>query len=468
MAMPTSERPFAPRRASSLALVLGPVVAIVLVSVALSVVLVTRHVRQIRTGLIDRARTIAQFMTRDAVVSLLSLDNVMLRHLVALAVIQEDVVYAAIHDADGEIVALRGEAPPPATVLGPARLIDGRGLQLFTSPAGWELRAPLYVSALESEREADLSDDGESYRPGTRKRIGQVRLGLSHTTLDRERRMAILTATMFTTFVTVLAAAGAVVFMRRHLATLMAGAALAEEHERVADLKARIVTQTSHEFRTPLAVIVAASDVLQRYGDRLTIEERTSRLEKIRTAVHQMTDLLDDVLLFGRTEASRFTPEPFDLVALCAAAVEQARHALPATLQLVAVLPTTPITAAVDPFLLGQVLRGLLTNAVRYSPNGGTIMLRLDVDAQHGVTVTIADEGIGIPADDLPRLFEPFQRASNVGKIVGSGLGLAIAKRAIDVHGGEIAVRSVADAGSTFTITLPATCLRPASHSVAA
>jgi signal transduction histidine kinase len=279
--------------------------------------------------------------------------------------------------------------------------------------------------------------------------------------------MAVLTAMAFTTLVTLLAAAGAVVFMRRHVATIMAGAALAKEHERVADLKARIVTQTSHEFRTPLAVIISSSDVLQRYGDRLTAEERAGRIEKIRAAVHQMTDLLDDVLLFGRTEASRVTPEPTDLISLCAVAVEQARPLLPANLQLVAILPRVPLTVSVDPFLVGQVVRGLLNNAIRYSPDGGTITLRLEVDGARGVALAVADEGIGIPADDLPRLFEPFQRGGNVGKIAGSGLGLAIAKRAIDVHGGRIEVQSVPGAGSTFTITLPAACLGPTARSAA-
>jgi signal transduction histidine kinase len=447
--MATDDRPV-PRHAASVALVLGPVVAIVLVSVALSAVLVTRHVHQIRAGLIDRARTIAQFMTRDAVLGVLSYDHVTLRHLASLAVTQEDVVYATVHDAHGEEMARRGETPPPTTALTATRAIGTKGLQLLTSPAGWEVRAPLYGSA-----------------PGTRTQVGHIRLGLSHATLDRERYMAVLTAVTFTAFVTLLAVVGAVVFMRRHLATLLAGAALAEEHERVADLKARILTQTSHEFRTPLAVIVSASDVLYRYGDRLSADDRAGRIEKIRAAVHQMTDLLDDVLLFGRTDASSVAPEPTDLVALCRQAVDQARPLVPATLHLVAVLPGAPLPAAVDPFLLGHVLRGLIANAIRYSPDGGTITVRLEA-GETGVGVTVRDEGIGIPADDLPRLFEPFQRASNVGKIPGSGLGLAIAQRAIAVHGGRLSVQSTAGVGSTFTITLPTACLLPAARSAAA
>jgi signal transduction histidine kinase len=435
--------------ASPLALVLGPVVAIVLVSVALSAVLVTRHVHQIRAGLIDHARTITQFMKRDAVTGVLSYDHVMLRHLSSLAVMQEDVLYATIHDVRGEEMARRGETPPLAATLTPKRMLGAKGLQLFAAPAGWEFRAPLYTGSSE-----------------TRTPVGHIRLGVSHATLDRERGMAVLTAAAFTAFVTLLAVVGAVVFMRRHLATLLAGAALAEEHERVADLKARILTQTSHEFRTPLAVIVSASDVLHRYADRLSAEDRAGRIEKIRAAVHQMTDLLDDVLLFGRTDASSVAPEPTDLVGLCRQSVEEARPLVKADQQLVVVLPDGPLLAVVDPFLLGHVLRGLIANALHYSPGGGAITVRLEADESR-VTLSVRDEGIGIPAADLPRLFEPFQRASNVGKIPGSGLGLAIAQRAIAVHGGRIEAQSTAGVGSTFTITLPASRLLRAGRSAA-
>lgn len=440
----TAERP--PRPAVPVALVIGPVVAIVLVSVALSLVLVTRHVRQIRAGLIDHARTIATFVSRDAAAGIAAGDRDALRHLASLARAQDHVVYAAIYDAAGTLAAHRGEVPPPADRLRPLGAAAGHDGRMFRSPIGWELHWPL------------VGDAGA---------VGAIRLGLSPATLDRERQMAVLTAVGFTILVTLLASAGAVIFLRRHVSVLLAGAALAEEHERVADLKARILTQTSHEFRTPLAVIISASDVLQRYGDRLTSDERAARIEKIRASVRHMTDLIDDVLLFGRTDASRFTPTPTDLAQLCALAVEQARPLAPPEVQLAAVVPATPVPALVDPFLLGQVLRGLLVNAIRYSPDGGTVTLGLFVD-EDGVRIAVSDEGMGIPPDDLPRLFEPFQRAGNVGKIPGSGLGLAIARRAIDVHGGTIDAASTLGAGSTFGIRLPASRLVAPGGSAAA
>jgi signal transduction histidine kinase len=434
------ERATASHRSSPVALVLAPVVAIVVVSIALSVMLVTRHVHQIRAGLIDRARTIAHFMARDAVLGVMSYDHVTLRHLASLAVMQDDVIYATIHDASGVEVARRGEMPPAPGTLLARQPADARGLRLFVSEAGLELRAP-------------LRNDGTD--------VGQIRLGISHETVDRERRMAITTAITFTVFVAVLASAGAVVFMRRHLATLLTAARLAEEHERVADLKARILTQTAHEFRTPLAVIVGASDVLERYGDRLTSDERRARIEKIRGAVHHMTELLDDVLMLGRTDASRFTPASVDLVELCRQEVGHVRGLAPANVQLTTILPAGPMPATVDAFLLGRVVRALVGNAIRFSPDGGTITVGLEV-GDAGIRITVADQGIGIPAEDMHRLFEPFQRGSNVGTIAGAGLGLAIAHRAIAVHGGHIDVRSTPGSGSTFVVSLPAT--RLATH----
>ena len=435
-----------PQRGSPVALVLAPVVAIVLVSVALSVMLVTRHVHQIRAGLIDRGRTIAHFMARDAVLGMMSYDHVTLRHLASLAVMQDDVTYAAIDDGQGVEVARRGETPPLPGALSMRQAADARGIRLFSSGSGWELRVP-------------LRNDGIG--------VGQIRLGISHETVDRERRMAVTTAVSFTIFVAVLASAGAVVFMRRHLATLLTAAALAEEHERVAELKASILTQTAHEFRTPLAVIVSASDVLERYGERLTSDERRARIEKIRGAVRHMTDLLDDVLMLGRTDASRFAPATVDLVELCRLGVERARGLVPANVQLTAILPGAPVTGTVDAFLLARVLHALVGNAIRFSPDGGTVAVGLEA-GDAGIRITVTDQGIGIPAEDMHRLFEPFQRASNVGTIAGAGLGLAIAHRAVAVHGGRIDVRSTVGSGSTFTITLPAALLNRGAAAAAA
>lgn len=107
-----------------------------------------------------------------------------------------------------------------------------------------------------------------------------------------------------------------------------------------------------------------------------------------------------------------------------------------------------------DERLLRQILINLFSNAIKYSPQGGTI--RFDLECTEGVArFRIQDEGVGIPSQDLPQLFESFYRASNVGTIPGTGLGLAIVKKCVELHNGEIHVESVVDMRTTFTVTLP-------------
>jgi signal transduction histidine kinase len=107
-----------------------------------------------------------------------------------------------------------------------------------------------------------------------------------------------------------------------------------------------------------------------------------------------------------------------------------------------------------DKKLLGHIVTNLLSNAIKYSPQGGTIQFDLICNATL-VVFRIQDSGIGIPKQDLEKLFDSFGRASNVGTIQGTGLGLAIVKRCIDLHGGKITVESELGVGTTFTVTLP-------------
>ncbi|HEY9660833.1 MAG TPA: ATP-binding protein, partial [Allocoleopsis sp.] len=107
-----------------------------------------------------------------------------------------------------------------------------------------------------------------------------------------------------------------------------------------------------------------------------------------------------------------------------------------------------------DQDLLRQVLVNLLTNAIKYSPNGGKITLHLTGDDTH-LTFSIQDHGIGIPLADQEHLFQAFQRGSNVETIAGTGLGLAIVKACVELHRGEIRVESIEDEGTTVTVILP-------------
>lgn len=143
-----------------------------------------------------------------------------------------------------------------------------------------------------------------------------------------------------------------------------------------------------------------------------------------------------------------------DLVAFCRDLVESLQMSAKPQHQLNFVVIGDGSDAQMDEKLLGHILTNLLTNAIKYSPDGGTVQFDVVCD-RTWVIFRIQDSGIGIPPEDLERLFESFGRASNVGAIPGTGLGLAIVKRCVDLHEGEITVESEVGVGTTFTVTLP-------------
>ena len=231
--------------------------------------------------------------------------------------------------------------------------------------------------------------------------------------------------------------------------------ALAAEKE-LNQLKSSFVSMVSHEFRTPLEVVLSSSDILDRYLDRLPPEKRAAQLRAIRKSVHRMSDLIEDVLLLAKFDAGRLNchPVPLDLAAFCTRAIAEVETAA-AREGAVRVDPASiPSGASADESLLHHVLTNLLSNALKFSPPGSTVeftVARRGCDADF----TIRDHGCGIPAADQARLFTAFYRGSNTGQTHGSGLGLVIARRCVDVHGGSISCESEEGRGTTFKVTLP-------------
>ncbi len=230
---------------------------------------------------------------------------------------------------------------------------------------------------------------------------------------------------------------------------------LAREHE-LGDLKSNFVSMVSHEFRTPLAVILSSTDILANHLERLSPERRAQQLAGIRSSTQQMARLIEEVLLLGKVEAGKmaFAPEPLNLRHFCSELVDEAHSATarrcPITLECAHDLPEL---ISADPALLRHIFSNLLSNAAKYSPEGAEV--KLSVQQETGLLLRIADKGIGIPEADLPHLFEPFHRASNVGLIGGTGLGLMITKRCVELHGGSISVISPPGEGTTVTVRIP-------------
>lgn len=252
-----------------------------------------------------------------------------------------------------------------------------------------------------------------------------------------------------------------------------------KESEELSKLKSRFIAMTSHEFRTPLAVIASSVGILQCFGDRLSPEQRDQHLATIQTYVQHTTRLLDDVLLLNQAESEKlsYEPAPLKIVAFCqeicremgasypdfeiqltvasdAIAAQFSPEAAPAIDP--AQAPAAPdIEYILDEKLLRQILTNLLSNALKYSAPTSPIQVTLTLGT-NTVQLQIQDQGIGIPAQDLPQLFQAFHRASNVGTIQGTGLGLSIVKHCLDLHQGSIAVESREGEGTCFTVTLPA------------
>ncbi|AYQ29873.1 MULTISPECIES: 7TM diverse intracellular signaling domain-containing protein [unclassified Polaromonas] len=231
-----------------------------------------------------------------------------------------------------------------------------------------------------------------------------------------------------------------------------------EQQKALNELRTRFVAMTSHEFRTPLSGILSAEELLRHYGSRLPEQEKLEILDSIAAGVKRMTGMLDRVLLLGKADAQmlEFEPHLLDLQKLCEQLLEEARMQQPDSLcELRLEYSAAPGLGLYDEKLLRHIFGNLLSNAVKYSPLGGLVLFKVRED--EGMTVMeVADEGIGIPEEELPHLFESFHRASNVGTIQGTGLGLAIVRNAVDIHGGTIAVQSGAGAGTCFTVRLPA------------
>jgi signal transduction histidine kinase len=229
-----------------------------------------------------------------------------------------------------------------------------------------------------------------------------------------------------------------------------------ERERELSELRSGFVSLVSHEFRTPLTTIQSSAELLERYNNRLSEEKKQNHYRRIQQAVQRMTQLLEDVLTIGKAEAGKlkFTPSPMDLVAFCRDLVESLQMSAKPQHQLNFVVIGDGTDAQMDEKILGHILTNLLTNAIKYSPDGGTVQFDLVCEGTWGI-FRIQDSGIGIPAEDLERLFESFGRASNVGAIPGTGLGLAIVKRCVDLHKGEISVESEVGVGTTFTVTLP-------------
>ena len=229
-----------------------------------------------------------------------------------------------------------------------------------------------------------------------------------------------------------------------------------ENERELNELRSRFTSIVSHEFRTPLGIIMSAVELLRNYFDRLDEGRRQELFDDIHGATRRMAALMEQVLVLGRADAGKlsFTPGPVEIENLCAKLTDESQSATVRRCP-VAVETDGDFSGAVaDEPLMRHIFSNLLSNAAKYSEAGSPVLFRISREGGDAVFV-VKDSGIGIPEEDHPRIFEAFQRAGNVGEISGSGLGLLITKRCVELHGGTIRFDSRPGEGTAFTVRLP-------------
>ena len=229
-----------------------------------------------------------------------------------------------------------------------------------------------------------------------------------------------------------------------------------EAERELSRLKTGFITTMSHEFRTPLAIIQSSTDILRLYEARTTPEQRQARYAQVTDQVHWMIGLLDNLLTIRQAEEGSLIVQlrELDLDPFCRSMVESLIPTARPDQRLSYESGGQPRPALLDESLLRQILYNLLINAIKFTPESGDIALRLSW-GEREVVLTVSDTGIGIPAEDLPHVFETFRRGSNIDNVGGTGLGLSIVWNSVELLGGTIAVESRLNVGSTFTVRLP-------------
>nr|WP_290227874.1 ATP-binding protein [Trichocoleus desertorum] len=229
-----------------------------------------------------------------------------------------------------------------------------------------------------------------------------------------------------------------------------------EKERELNELRARFVTTVSHEFRTPLTVIVSSTELVQNYEHKMTQEKKHQHFGKIQAASRHITHLLDEILFISHASSGelQFNLAPIDLEQFCRSLLADLQNASSCshTLHLSYQIPQTLV--CLDEKLLRYILTNLLSNAIKYSPQAKDVNFEITCDAQT-VIFSVQDHGIGIPIADQLNLFEAFHRAKNASNIPGVGLGLSIVKSCVDLHGGRITVESKPEVGTKFTVMLP-------------
>lgn len=230
---------------------------------------------------------------------------------------------------------------------------------------------------------------------------------------------------------------------------------LAKKHN---SLKGMFFSMLCHQFRSSLNIISFSNSLLKRHF--LNTEKKQEQeylLNNIQAGVEEISKLLDELVFYGKLENQEieFSPDLIDINLYCEQIVEQTRSSDLNQRRIINFKKNSNNeVVCLDKKLLKPMITNLLTNAIKHSSENSSIDLEISCQKQKTI-FQIKDRGIGIEQGDLPKLFEPFFRGSNVGSIKGNGMGLAIVKNLVEIQRGSIDISSVVGIGTTVTVTLP-------------
>jgi PAS domain S-box-containing protein len=224
----------------------------------------------------------------------------------------------------------------------------------------------------------------------------------------------------------------------------------------LSELKSRFISMASHEFRTPLSTILSSLNLMVKYKELNEHEKFTSHGVKIKTSIINLTEILEYFLSVEKLDSGHFKIEPttFDLVDFINTNIDEVVNDLKDKQRIVLQLSLKKIMINHDKKIIRTIWQNLITNAIKYSPENGEIIVHLQANDDRFI-LSVIDNGIGIPENEQKHLFERFYRANNASNIQGTGIGLNIIKKYIELLGGNITFTSKLNEGTTFTINLP-------------
>ncbi|AYL95144.1 PAS domain-containing sensor histidine kinase [Mucilaginibacter celer] len=229
-----------------------------------------------------------------------------------------------------------------------------------------------------------------------------------------------------------------------------------EKEKELGQLKSRFVSMASHEFRTPLSAVQLSASLIEKYAGQSQSKNISKHVGKIKNAVGNLTTILNDFLSHEKLEAGRVEPSPtvFDLVKLAEEITEEMQLMAKKDQNIIYLHTGSNSKVNLDLNLLKNCIINLIANAIKYSGENTFIEFNTEL-SKSGCTITVKDNGIGIPDTDQKHLFEAFFRAHNTGNIPGTGLGLHIVARYVRLMNGNVTFKSSINKGTLFTISFP-------------